>query len=1052
MNLDRIIYYILIFAFTFLWSHVYNSQKPRKKSTHRATLGRTPDIHAVILLTLIISYLSPKLSSLTPEQEKQTLLQINNLWGNPASLQSWEDNNKSSTTAHCNWFGITCSSDGLVTNISLRTQNIYGPIPDSLCNLTYLTHIDLYDNYISGQFPPSLYNCSNLRYLELGQNLLVGTIPSDINRISSSLVFLSLQANNFTGDIPPTIGQLPTIQSLLLNNNFFNGSFPAELGQLSSLQVLWLAYNPFTPATIPQEFGKLKNLNFLWMTEANLIGNIPESFANLSVLQPLDLSINKLTGPIPAGIWMLPNLENLFLYANHLSGEINGTIGALNLVAIDIGINQLSGSIPEDFGKLNNLIGLGIYLNNFSGEIPASIGLLPSLTSVRFFNNNLTGVLPSEFGKHSKLWEFDVSDNSISGELPAGLCAGGTLTSVVASDNNLTGRLPDFLGDCMTLDNIQVHNNRLTGNVPSGMWSAVNLKTVMMHDNQLSGNLPEKLSWNISVLMIAKNRFSGKIPSTAENLLYFDGTNNQFSYEIPANLSGISRLQFLYLQGNRISGGIPGSISALRNINILDLSDNQLSGEIPESISALSYINIFDLSDNQLSGEIPAGIMSLTALTRLDLSRNELTGEILPAIAELRLPSLNLSSNQLSGEVPAGLQKSFYDESFLANPGLCSPSTVLNLRACGRKSNGQNHISVALILFFVIGGLALLGTIVVIMAYKCWQRLVSLDLAQWKLTSFQSLDFTEERILKGLTEENLIGSGGGAQVYKIVLRSRAGEIVAVKKIRNNRMLASRMEKEFQAEVQILGTIRHSNIVKLIAYLTNGDSKLLVYEYVENTSLDRWLHSKHRTESDEYVKLDWPTRLKIAIGAAKGLCYMHYNCKPPVVHRDVKSSNILLDDEFGAKIADFGLARMLVNAGEPESVSVVAGSFGYMAPECGYTRKVNEKADVYSFGVVLLELTTGREARDGGDEGSLADWAWQHFQDGKQLIDAIDDEIKNPAYMQEMETVFRLGMVCTGKTPSMRPTMKQVLQVLELGRLRPNFRFGPGQDFLLYNQI
>ncbi|KAH7657628.1 Non-specific serine/threonine protein kinase protein [Dioscorea alata] len=877
-------------------------------------MGKTPTIPAIILFTVTISYLSPKASPLTPEQEKQTLLQIKNFWRNPTSLQSWEDNNNSSTIAHCNWFGITCSSHGFITNISVPNQNIYGPIPDSLCNLTNLTHINLYNNSISGQFPKSLYNCSNLEYLNLGQNYLVGTIPSDINRISSSLVYLSLEANNFSGDIPPGIGQLPNIQSLILDNNLFNGSFPAELGQLSSLQTLWLAYNPFTPATIPQEFGKFKNLRFLWMTQANLIGNIPDSFSNLSALQQLDLSINNLTGPIPAGIWMLPNLEYLYLYANHLSGEINGTIGALNFVNIDIGINKLTGTIPEDFGKLNSLTSLGIYFNKFSGEIPPSIGLLPSLTSVRFFDNNLTGVLPSEFGKHSKLWEFDVSNNRISGELPAGLCAGGTLTSVVAFNNNLTGRLPDSLDHCVTLDNIQVYNNRLTGDVPSGMWSAMNLTTVMMYDNQLSGTLPEKLPWHISILMIANNRFSGKIPSRAENLLVFDASYNQFSGEIPANLTGISRLQILSLQGNRISRGIPGSISVLRNISILNLSYNQLSGEIPVELGSLPVLKLLDLSANQLTGEIP------------------------PAMAELKLPVLNLSSNQLSGEVPAGLQKSFYDDSFIANPDLCSPSTVLNVRECGRKSNGPNHTSVAHILLLVLGGLALLGTVlftIVLLVIRDSKRrriVVGLDLAPWKLTSFfQSLDFTAERILKALTDENLIASGGSGQVYKIVLGNRAREIVAVKKIRNGRKLDSRREKEFQAEVQILGTIRHANIVKLIACISNGDSKLLVYEYMHNKSLDRWLHARYRSESNENVRLDWSTRLSIAIGAAKGLRYMHYDCKPPVVHRDVKSSNILLDDEFGAKIADFGLARMLVNAGEPESVSTVAGTFGYMAP-------------------------------------------------------------------------------------------------------------------------
>ncbi|KAJ0964767.1 hypothetical protein J5N97_025905 [Dioscorea zingiberensis] len=865
-----------------------------------------------LLLTLTYSFLTPKSSSLTSEQEKKTLLQIKNLWGNPPSLQSWQDNdgsnNDKSSTTHCKWTGIYCSSDGFITNISLPNQNIYGPFPHSLCNLTNLTHINLFNNYISGQFPVSLYECSKLQFLHLGANFLVGIIPSDINRMSPSLNYLDLSDNKFTGNIPPNIGLLPSIQSLFLNDNHFNGSFPVELSQLSTLQTLSLAYNPFAPATLHAELGQLSALQTLWMGNTSLIGQIPTSFANLSALRQLDLSMNMLTGTIPVSIWSLSNLQNLYLYANHLSGEINGTIGAVNLTDLDISMNKLSGPIPEDLGKLKNMRGLAMYDNNFSGEIPASIGLLPMLADIRLFGNNLTGVLPPELGWHSKLLSFDVMDNRISGELPAGLCAGRVLTSVVASNNNFTGRLPESLGDCPTLDNIQVYNNRLTGEVPAGIWSAVNLTTVMIHDNRFSGKLPEKIPWKISRLEIANNRFSGPIPTTAVNLQVFQAANNQFSGEIPADLDGFSRLEVLSLAGNRIYGRIPGSISAMRNLNTLNLSNNRLFGEIS------------------------AGIGSLPVLTNLDLSGNELTGEIPEAMAELKLNFLNLSSNQLSGEVPTPIQNRAYEHSFLANPGLCSPSPILHLRACDRQSDRRDHISVALILFFVFLGLGLLGTaLLTITQVRYFKRSMdSVDSTTWTMTLFQPLDFNEARILEGLTERNLIGSGGGGQVYKIVLGDRAGETVAVKKIWNSRKLDSKLEKEFQAEVRILGSIRHANIVKLICCISNVDSKLLVYEYMENESLDR---------------------------------------------------------------------------------------------------KVNEKVDVFSFGVVLLELTTGRMAHDGKDYSSLAEWAWRHVQEEQLIDDAIDKEIRDPAYMQEIEMVFKLGLICTSPESSRRPTMKKVLQFL-----------------------
>ncbi|KAL7168046.1 hypothetical protein ACSBR2_038479 [Camellia fascicularis] len=194
-------------------------------------------------------------------------------------------------------------------------------------------------------------------------------------------------------------------------------------------------------------------------------------------------------------------------------------------------------------------------------------------------------------------------------------------------------------------------------------------------------------------------------------------------------------------------------------------------------------------------------------------------------------------------------------------------------------------------------------------------------------------------------------------------------------------------------------IRHSNIVKLMCYITSENSKLLVYEYLENHSLDRWLHRKKRpsiSESVHHVVLDWPTQLQIA---------------------------------FNAKIADFGLAKILVNHGEPNTMSIVPGTFGHIAPKYARTTRVNEKIDVYSFGVVLLELVTGKEANDGDEDMCLAEWAWQHIQEGKPIVDVLDEEVKEACYLDEMAGVFKLGIICTSTLPSTRPSMKEVLQIL-----------------------
>ncbi|CAN6441306.1 unnamed protein product [Victoria cruziana] len=243
------------------------------------------------------------------------------------------------------------------------------------------------------------------------------------------------------------------------------------------------------------------------------------------------------------------------------------------------------------------------------------------------------------------------------------------------------------------------------------------------------------------------------------------------------------------------------------------------------------------------------------------------------------------------------------------------------------------------------------------------------------------------------------------------------------------MVGGKNERLFEAEVGVLSRIRHANVVKLLCSISGDNSRLIVYEFMKNGSLERWLH-------DNDSVLDWQTRYGVAVGSARGLRYMHHDCSPPVIHRDIKSSNILLDEELRPKIADFGLARMISRSGEPETVSIIAGSYGYIAPEYAYTVKVNEKCDVYSFGVVLLELATGRKARNGGGEMNLVDWAWHHSREEKPLAEAMDQRVYNPFVSQQMFAVFRLGLHCTSSLPGDRPPMVEVVDKLLRHRLYP----------------
>ncbi|XP_057523969.1 leucine-rich repeat receptor-like serine/threonine-protein kinase BAM2 [Amaranthus tricolor] len=321
---------------------------------------------------------------------------------------------------------------------------------------------------------------------------------------------------------------------------------------------------------------------------------------------------------------------------------------------------------------------------------------------------------------------------------------------------------------------------------------------------------------------------------------------------------------------------------------------------------------LLDLSNNKFSGVNPSSVSQWRNLSIFRASNNNLCGNIPVELTALSyLNTLALDGNQLSGKQQYVTQIYYPDFTYRATIFMMFLYFTFFKDPIGKKERNSS------------------------------------EQQEWKLKPFHRVE-----------------TGGSEKVYSVIMND-AGGIVAVKRIWNGRKLEGALEKQFSTEVEILGTIRHANIVKLLCYVSSAQDKLLVYEYVENQSLDKWLNRKMEGNESSTIYsetsmnshapgiLDWVTRLKIAIGAAKGLCYLHYDCSPSIVHRDVKSSNILLDSEFNAKIADFGLAMVAVKNGEPQTASGVKGSFGYIAPEYWRTKKLNVKIDVYSFRVVHL---------------------------------------------------------------------------------------------------
>ncbi|XP_057947989.1 LRR receptor-like serine/threonine-protein kinase HSL2 [Malania oleifera] len=921
-------------------------------------------------------------------------------------------------SAPCNWTGITCDFRNLaVVSIDFTGFGIGGGFPADFCRLPTLRSLILADNNFGGRILFQFITpCFQLRHLDLASNMFVGELPEFVPEFSK-LRTLNLSFNNFTGEIPESFGRFPALKTLCLYQNLLNGSIPAFLGNLTELTRLELAYNPFKPGPLPSEIGNLTKLENLWLTQLNLVGEIPESVGKLVALKNFDLSGNLLSGTIPDSIGGLRSIWQLELYLNNLSGELPESLANLtSLRYFDASQNNLTGNIPDKVAGMQ-LISFNLNDNSLNGSIPEILVSNPNLKQLKFFNNRFSGKLPRNLGLNSDLEDFDVSGNELTGELPQNLCQRNKLHNLITLNNRLSGSLPESYGDCNSLSYVRVSNNELSGEIPARFWSLPRLWLLELEQNRLRGSIPSTISHarGLKSLLISSNNFSGHLPAeicNLQELVVVDVSRNNFFGQLPSCITKLKKLQKLDLQGNFFSGDIPSTVSSWTVLTELNLSTNRFSGQIPSHLGNLPVLTFLDLSGNALSGEIPA------------------------ALTKLQLNEFNVSDNELEGEVPSGFDVKHFVPSLLGNPKLCSPD-MKPLPPCPKSKPENLHPILISILAFM--ALILLALILWMLWFFTTKTGAFRAKAKrlWDVTAFHRVGFTEVEILESLKEEDLIGMGGSGRVYRVKLKS--GHTVAVKRLwGGNRKQET--EAVFRSEVETLGRVRHSNIVKLLLSCSFEDFRVLVYEYMENGSLGDMLHG----EKGGGGVLDWAKRLTIAVGAAHGLAYLHHDCRPAIVHRDVKSNNILLDEEFGPRVADFGLAKTLeheVGAGACV-MSQIAGSCGYIAPEYAYTTKVNEKSDVYSFGVVLMELVSGKRPNDPSfffDDDTkkgkdMVQWVTQAVlssSPGVKLKKLADPRMNASTGREheEMAKVLDVALLCTAPLPSNRPTMRRVVELL-----------------------
>ncbi|KAK3118735.1 hypothetical protein QOZ80_9BG0705900 [Eleusine coracana subsp. coracana] len=935
----------------------------------------------------------------------------------PQALPSWSAGN---ADAVCAWTGVRCAG-GRVVAVDIANMNVSTGAPVSVTlssGLDALEHLSLAGNNIAGSV--SLSSFPALQHINVSGNALTGGLDGWALPSSMPLLeVLDAYDNNFTSPLPLGVASLPRLRHLDLGGNYFGGEIPRSYGRMPAIEYLSLNGNSLTGA-IPAELGNLTTLKELYVGYYNAFdGGVPPELGRLRNLTVLDVSNCGLTGGIPPELGGLASLDTLFLHTNQLTSGIPPELGNLTwLAALDLSNNALTGEIPQSLASLTNLRLLNLFLNRLHGPVPDFIAALPKLETVQLFMNNLTGRVPANLGANSAALQLvDLSSNRLTGGIPSTLCASGALRTVILMNNFLFGPVPELLGSCASLARVRLGHNFLNGSVPAGLLYLPRLNLLELQNNLLSGPIPAN--------PLNPTGFSSQLAQL--NL-----SNNQLTGPLPPTLGNLTSLQTLLASNNRLSGAVPSEIfGALTGLVKLDLSNNALSGPVPESVGRCGELTYLDLSRNRLSGPIPEAIAGIRVLNYLNLSRNALDGAVPGAVGSMRsLTAADFSYNDLAGRVPDTGQLAYLNATaFTGNRRLCGPTVH---RPCGSSEAGSGSTTtrrggageeVKLVLALGLLACSAVFAAAVVLRARSWR----LGGSDWKFTAFHKIDFGIAEVIECMKDGNVVGRGGAGVVY--AGRTRSGGAIAVKRLLQ--VQGSSSDHGFKAEIRTLGSIRHRNIVRLLAFCTKRESEaatnVLVYEFMGGGSLGELLHGKGG------AFLGWDRRYRIAVEAARGLCYLHHDCSPIIVHRDIKSNNILLGDELEAHVADFGLAKFLrsgTGGATSECMSAVAGSYGYIAPEYAYTLRVDEKSDVYSYGVVLLELITGRRpVGDFGEGVDIVQWAKRTTGGRRGNVPGIIDRRLDATPAEEVAHLFFVSMLCVQENSVERPTMREVVQML-----------------------
>ncbi|CAN6227484.1 unnamed protein product [Urochloa humidicola] len=801
---------------------------------------------------------------------------------------------------------------------------------------------------------------------------------------------LQLLNLNLSGTLAPELGQLSQMKIMDFMWNSIGGSIPKEVGNITSLELMLLNGNQLN-GSLPEEIGFLPNLNRIQIDQNHISGPIPKSFAFLNKTKHFHMNNNSLSGQIPPELSRLPSLVHLLLDNNNLSGYI-----------------------PPELSKLPKVLIIQLDNNNFSGSsIPSSYGNITTLLKLSLRNCSLEGPVPDVSGI-PQLGYLDLSWNQLEGPIPSSQFA-SNITTIDLSHNLLNGSIPGSFSGLPNLQRLSLDNNNLDGSVPSNIWQNIDLsgnKSLILdfqNNNLTNLSTPLLPPANVTILLHGnpicsvqnQQNISQYCQSTSANVT--NGSENNSTLCAPCP----TPFEIVPMSPIPCSCAIPVYVDyRLKSPGFWNFIpyEDQFQQYLSSGLSLLSY---------QL--EVSTFMWEEGPRLKMYLKLFPNRSTIFNASEVLRLRDMFTGWQIPDSDIFGPYELLNFD-----------PGWYNNLLPNHRKSRLSTGAIVGVVMA-AFAAAAILSSLITIIILKRRSRHSSSKKRSAKRISMKIAgvkDFTFEELshcTNDFDDSTLIGQGGYGKVYRGLLAD--GTVVAIKRAQEGSLQGS---KEFFTEIELMSRLHHRNLVSLLGYCDEEDEQMLVYEFMPNGDLRDHLSAKAK------VPLDFPMRLRIALGSSRGLLYLHTEADPPIYHRDVKASNILLDSKFVAKVADFGLSRLAplpeTEGSAPGHVStVVKGTPGYLDPEYFLTHKLTDKSDVYSLGVVLLELLTGMQPISHGR--NIVREVLSANQSG-MIFSVVDNRMGS--YPAEcVERFAALALRCCKDETDARPSMVEVVRELEV---------------------